>query len=490
MGVTRRISTELTIDGEAEFKKEMSAVNEELKNLKSEMKLSEAEFKGQANSVEALTEKDRILRQEVEQQAEKVRALEKAVEDSAAAYGEADKKTDGYRQSLNRAKTDLLNMQRELEDTEKYLDEANRSADGAAKSIDEFGREVKDVDTGKLKNVGGDLDGFAGALSNLEGVLVGGAVIGGVKEVSDAILEVVDSTKEYRQIMGTLEASGQQAGYTAEETAETYRQLYSVIGDNQSAATAAANLQALGLEQDHLRELTEMVVGAWARYGDSIPLDQMAESVNMAFQQAEVSGALADAIDWAGGSSEALAAKLALASDESVRQRLVMDELKRLGLDVAAEGWRAMNKDITAANETQMRMDEAMGNLGEVLSPAADKIRSFGADSIEWLTGVIQEAIKAAEKFNEWWEKIGGWKTIGFGSEENYEAMAKNQFAGQASYADAVQNAMANPGAYQFSDYGHMVINTSVQVGDEEIARATSNASRRQAHLTGSSMID
>ena len=49
MGVTRRISTELTLDGEKAFEDQMSSVNRELETLKTEMKLSEAEFKGQAN---------------------------------------------------------------------------------------------------------------------------------------------------------------------------------------------------------------------------------------------------------------------------------------------------------------------------------------------------------------------------------------------------------------------------------------------------------
>ena len=66
MGVTRRISTELTLDGEKAFKDQMSSVNRELETLKTEMKLSEATFKGQANTVEALTDKDRILREEIE----------------------------------------------------------------------------------------------------------------------------------------------------------------------------------------------------------------------------------------------------------------------------------------------------------------------------------------------------------------------------------------------------------------------------------------
>ena len=72
----RVISTRLTVDGETEYKKQMSEVNSVLKTMKDELAYTEAAFRGQANSMEALTEKDRILRKEIEQQEEKIRALE------------------------------------------------------------------------------------------------------------------------------------------------------------------------------------------------------------------------------------------------------------------------------------------------------------------------------------------------------------------------------------------------------------------------------
>ena len=100
---TRVISTSIKLDGEAEFKKQMSNVNSELKTLRTEMAYSEEAFKGQANTMEALTAKDKLLRKEIEQQEEKVRALEQAVSDASEAYGDNDKRTDSWRQSLNKA---------------------------------------------------------------------------------------------------------------------------------------------------------------------------------------------------------------------------------------------------------------------------------------------------------------------------------------------------------------------------------------------------
>ena len=57
----RTISTRMAIEGEAQYKQAISACNGELKTLKSSLALVESSFKGNANSMEALTEKGKVL---------------------------------------------------------------------------------------------------------------------------------------------------------------------------------------------------------------------------------------------------------------------------------------------------------------------------------------------------------------------------------------------------------------------------------------------
>lgn len=460
---TRVISTSIKLDGEAEFKKQMSNVNSELKTLRTEMAYSEEAFKGQANTMEALTAKDKLLRREIEQQEEKVRALEQAVSDASEAYGDNDKRTDSWRQSLNKAKTDLLKMNRELEDNSKYLDEARNSADKAADSIDEFGREVKG--TADQSDGMADLIGSMSKLKDFaKGGVIGAAAIGGLTAIKDAIFEIVDGTKEYRQIMGTLDMSSQKAGYSAEQTQETYRRLYSVLGDNQSAATTVANLQAIGLSQEELMEITDAAIGSWATYGDSIPIDGLAESINETIKAGQVTGTFADVLNWGAQEGETFGLmlkdnveftelsddelakmtdtqraqydatkaqydstkefneelddckttedyfNLALqeCSDNTERADLVMQAMSKQGLSDAADAWFEVNEDIVKANDAQADWEEATGKLGEVLSPAKDALLHFGADAVEWLTekiegavGWINEAIDAFQRLNQ-----------------------------------------------------------------------------------------
>lgn len=401
---TRTITTRLELDGEKEFKREMSEVNSHLKTLKTEMQKVEAEFQGQANTMDALTAKEKILREEIDQQEEKVRALKGALEDAAEAYGETDKRTDNFRQQLNRAQTELIKMNRELEDTERYLDEAKKSADGTADSIDGFGKELNDVDD--------PLGNFNSALGNLKNMLVGGAVVQGVKELAGAILEVEESTREYRQVMGTLETSSQAAGYSAEQTAETYQLLQSVLGDTQTAATATANLQAIGLEQEALMAVTYGAIGAWASYGDSIPIDGLAEAINETIQAGQVTGVFADVLNWAGVSEDEFNAKLENTTTQSERVGLVLRMLGKEDLPNLGREWLNVNEDIVEANASQERMNEAMGRLGERVAPLANAIREFGADAIDWLVDKIEAVIPVlegmAEVATKVWDAITG----------------------------------------------------------------------------------
>ena len=207
---TRVISTKRSVEGEAEFKKQMGDVNSHLKTLKSEMSVVTAEFKGQANTLEALTAKDKILREQLAQQVEKMRALEEAVKEAAEAYGDQDKRTDGYKQSLNAAKTAVANLTRELEDNDKHLDEARKSADGCATSIDEFGKEVKQAED--------DTSSFGDVL---RANLTSEAIISGVKALASAVGSIAAQAKESvmaaAELGDTIDKTSQRVGLGAEE---------------------------------------------------------------------------------------------------------------------------------------------------------------------------------------------------------------------------------------------------------------------------------
>ena len=435
---TRTIATRLTLEGEKEYKKELGEVNQEIGLLSDKMKRADAEFRGQANSIEALTTKNDLLREAQQKQIDKIAKLQTAIEDCGEAYGENDEAVMRFKRQLEKAETDLIDLNDELSDNERYLDEARTSADKCAKSIDEYGKQVKDAAkaTDDFNGAGGGKGGIGnliGQLGSLKKMLVGGAVVAGLKATSDAIIGIVDETEEYRKIMGTLETSSQAAGYTAEQTAESYEYLYGVLGDTQTAATTVANLQAIGLAQGDLRGMIDSVIGAWATYGDSIPIDGLAESVNETIQAGKVTGTFADVLNWAGVSEDEFNAKLAAANDSTERAQIVLNQLANQGLPETGKAWRDANEDVVAYNESQMKLDEAMGQLGETLAPVAAGLKDVfaegvyaAADAVAWLIEKIQTAINWLKDLNDRISNSEEWKEFTTGEHtpsSDYQAL-------------------------------------------------------------------
>lgn len=412
----RQITTEISIKNEAEFRKQMKAVNNSLSGMKSEMAKVSAEFDGQANSAEALRKKQAILQQQYDQQKEKVQALARMLESAKSAYDENSDVVLSYQRQLNTATVELIKFDRELKNTDKYLDEAAQSADGTASSIDEFGKAVKDAGDegsdgmGQLKEAfsqlgeaakSGDINGVVAALGSMKGVLVGGAAVAGAKALADGIINITESTKEYRAILGTLEVSSQKAGYTQEQTTEIYKKFQAVLGDTQKAATATANLQALGLSQENLRVIMEQAIGAWATYGDSIPIDSLSESINETVQVGKVTGVFADALNWAGTSEDEFNERLAACADTTERANLVLQQLSEQGLQATGQAWVENNQDIIAANSAQETMNESLARLGEALQPASNFLIEFGSVYVDWAATAVSAISSVIEKIGD-----------------------------------------------------------------------------------------
>lgn len=415
----RQITTRLAIDGEQEYKKQLAAVNRELGNLGAEMKLVDAQFKGQANSSEALRAKHNLLKQSIEQQVGKIVSLQGAVEEATAAFGEADSRTDSYRRQLLSAETALAKLNDELSENDKLLKEAEDSADGCAKSIDGFGKAVKetadDADglNDDLGGIGGalkglrnedgsfNLGGVTSALGNLKGLLVGGAIVTGAKAVKDAIFEIVESTEEYRKSTGKLDVAFEQAGYSAEQAEAIFTRFYEVTGDTEASITAANNLATLRLSFEDLKVMVDAVTGANISLGDSVPIDSLAESIADTVTLGKVTGNLADVLNRAGSNEDEFNELLASTNSAAERTNIIMSALSTGGMVEASNSFRETSADIIEMNRSQLELNQAMARLGELLTPIAAGIIGFTADIVEGVTAAITAISDLISKIRE-----------------------------------------------------------------------------------------
>lgn len=405
------IGPKIGIDGYADFTRSMNNIISQSKELSSEMKLVTSAFDKNDTSQEKLTAQMQVLTKQIDLQAKRVDLLadryaesEKKVSDlrselqkTVQQYGNTSKEAQNVAAALDRqeaaaskAKTEYNNARTALNKMNSELGDLERQASSAADGVDDVTASLKDAD---------------GAANSLDfgDVLGAGAIIESAKGIIDAIGQTIDEVSEYRKIMASLDVSSQKAGYTADETSDSYTRLYGVLGDDQTAATTLSNLQALSLSQDKLTQLIDSSIGAWATYGDSIPIDSLAEAINETVRTGTVTGTFADVLNWGAKEGETFGVmlkdnteanqewndavadattaedffNLALqdASTEAERANLVYQAMASQGLEEAGQQWRSQNEDIVAANEAQAEFSENAAVLAERVAPAVNAVK-------------------------------------------------------------------------------------------------------------------
>lgn len=405
------IGPQIGIDGYADFTRSMKNIISQSKELASEMKLVTSSFDKNDASQEKLAAQMQVLNKQIDLQSKRVDLLadrysesEKKVSDLRSAlqkavqeYGETSKEAQSAAAALDRqetaasmAKTEYNNARAALNKMNGELGELKKEASTAADGVDDVTDSLKDAESTANSLDFGD-------------VLSAGTIIEGAKGIIDAIGQTIDEVSEYRKIMGTLETSSKKNGYTADATSEAYYQLYWALGDDQTTATALANLQALQLEQGDLMNMIDLVTGAWATYGDSIPIDGLAESVNETIRTGTVTGTFADVLNWGSKEGETFGVtlkenteankewndavndavtaedyfNLAMqdASSQQERANLVAQAMASQGLAETADAWYQNNKDIVNANDAQLQFSENAATLAERVAPAVNAVK-------------------------------------------------------------------------------------------------------------------
>lgn len=239
------------------------------------------------------------------------------------------------------------------------IDKLKADLQAAQKEVKGFG----DKGGGALKGFG-KAAGAAGKAVAAGMAAAGAAVIAG----GAALAGLAESTREYRTEQAKLVTAFETAGGSAETAKKTYNDLYRVLGDTGQATEAANLLAKLTTEEKALEEWTTICQGAYATFGDSLPIESLAEAANETAKTGEITGALADALNWAGVSEDEFAEQLFWANTEAEREKLIRTTLNGLYGDAAA-GYEENAASILAANEAQALLTQSLADLGAAVEP-------------------------------------------------------------------------------------------------------------------------
>lgn len=354
-GTIKGITIEIAGDTQP-LNKSLEGVNKKTRDLQSELKQVERLLKLDPGNTTLLAQKQKLLADAVENSSDKLKTLKTAQEQVAAQFARGEIGEEQYRafqREVVKAEQDLSKFEQQLKDV-----------NGAAKKLN---IDIKDVGD-KLKGVG-------------QGMSVGvtAPIVGGFAAVTQG-------TRELRMDMGKLEAAFTTAGFTAEQAKDVYFDFYGILGESDTAIEAVNHLAQMTTNQEDLAKWTTIATGVYATFGDSLPIEGLTEAANETAKVGQVTGPLADALNWAGISEDEFNKKLAACSSEQERQALITETLSGK-YSAAAEKYREVNAEVIKANEANARLSDSFAILGGTLEPI--------------LTPIIEKVTEMVNKFNE-----------------------------------------------------------------------------------------
>ena len=363
MAKEEQIKSQIILEGEKEYRSAFKGINTSLREINSEMKLATAEFGDNAESIDALTRKQDILKKSLEEQAKKAKAAEDALKKMRD--GGIEPTNPAYQKmqtALNNTKADMVKIQKEIDDTSEKLKKSKIDWESVGETVGKVGKAI-------------------GA-----GVAAMGAAIGAA---AGAFLGLAESTREARENMGKLETGFTTAGHSAEDAKNTYTELYGILGDDGQATEAAAHLAKLTNNEKELATWTDIATGVYATFGDSLPIENLTEAANETAKTGAITGGLADALNWAGVSEDEFQASLDKCSTEQERQALITETLNGLYSD-AAKKYREVNGDIIDAQKATASLNSAMAELGAIAEPIVTKLKQLAADLLQQITPFVE----------------------------------------------------------------------------------------------------
>lgn len=371
------IGPKIGIDGEAEFRKELNNLSQQMKTLGSEMKAVTSAFADNDKSQEALSAQADVLTRQIQTQEQKLAQLQKGLEASAKKYGENDTKTLKWAQAVNDATADLNKMRSQMEKTNQSMDQAEGGMEELADATEDAGEAAARA------------DGKFGAMTVAVGNLISSgiqAAVSAVGELIGSIVNLDETTEEYRVAQGKLNTAYEAAGMGADAAKTAYTGFYKILGDTDTATEASQLLAKLTKSEQALNKWTAIAAGVYGTFGDALPVEGLIESANETAKVGEVTGSLADALNWAGISEDAFNERLAAAGSEAARNKLIMDTLSGT-YDEASEAFYRNNEALVASRNAQAQMDEALAGLGETIASVKT---SLTADFLPAVSQVIQ----------------------------------------------------------------------------------------------------
>ena len=361
-GITVEIGGDVT-----KLDKALNKTDANLLRVQKDLKEVEKALKLDPTNVDLLAQKQRLLAEQADLARQRLSTMEQA----AANLDDTISKSqlDAFNLELDLTKANAADAARQLEDFKDPLAEIGSAAGEAADGFDRV-----DGSAGKMS------DGFTVAKGVMADLASKGIsfLVEKALELLSAIWNLDEATEEYRKSMGLLNTAYEDAGFNQDLAKESYRGFYEILGDTGKATEAAQLLSNLAGSEKEVAKWIEIAAGVYGKFGEAIPIESLIEAANETVKTGEVAGALSNAFEWVGISSEEVNKQLETMVDKTGKAQYLMGLLSTEYSDAAASFYEN-NNAIIDANRVQAEVDDSLADIGQAVAEIKTQLfEAFG----------------------------------------------------------------------------------------------------------------
>lgn len=386
----REIKTSIALDGEQAFKQALADASRNLRVMDADLKAAATEFKFTGDAQQYYTEKSRNLKEQIAQQEQVVDMLVNAVRKSAAAFGESDAKTDGWRIKLSNATAKLMTMKKSLQDTDKEAEEFGRDSkrvgkqieDGIGDGAEEANKSVKDL----IESMQQDIGSIKGSVGFQMAATVTQTITSAVQGVTD----FVESNRDYRRAMEQFETAAEAGNHSKDAMKEMLFSLAAFTGDFDGAKEAVSNLMQTGLTEEWMGTAADIFSYASLMFQDTLKLENLSESFQETVKTGKPTGAFGEFVERMGGSVEELEKVMGDAGTTEAKAIAALAYASPKGYKANLDKYNEKTKNIQAAAKAQMELADAWADVAETLEPLTTSITMLLTKVVEGLGSAVR----------------------------------------------------------------------------------------------------
>lgn len=228
--------------------------------------------------------------------------------------------------------------------------------------------------------------------------------------VTAAFLAMDNATEEYRISQGKLNTAYESSGYSAQTAATAYNEFYKILGDTDTATEASQLLSKLIQNEQDVTKWTRVAAGVSGTFGDSLPIEGLIEANNETAKVGQVTGVLADALNWVGISEDQMNERLKATSSEAERNQILLETLTGAYSD-AADAFYKNNSQLVQSRQNEAALATVTAKVGSASAIAKNGLMQlFGVQqdgsiragsALAWLNDKADSLVSLFQQWNQ-----------------------------------------------------------------------------------------